>query len=100
MRLKLDSQEFAICAYTKGSGPFIANNSAFDESKKVFFTPESFKRRGYWLKEEKPRYVLVHYLDEAEKYQRKEEDSYAKKDQQMYNERRTMIGCGSSTTFS
>jgi hypothetical protein len=37
MRLKVNGAEFAICAYTKGAG--------VDE------TPESFKRRGYWLKE-------------------------------------------------
>ena len=50
MRLKYDGVEFAICAYTKGSG--------FQE------TSESFKRRAYWLKDN-PKYVLVHYLDEA-----------------------------------
>jgi hypothetical protein len=49
MRLKHEGSEFAICAYTKGSG---------------FGTPESFKRRAYWSKEN-PKYVLVHYLDEA-----------------------------------
>ena len=49
MRLKHEGSEFAICAYTKGSG---------------FGTPETFKRRAYWLKEN-PKYVLVHYLDEA-----------------------------------
>ena len=37
MRLKLNGAEFAICAYTKGAG--------------VNESPESFKRRGYWLKD-------------------------------------------------
>lgn len=49
MRLKLDGQEFAVCAYTKAQDV------------------ESFRRRAYWLKED-PRHVLVHYLDEAGKY--------------------------------
>lgn len=52
MRLKHEGLEFAISAYTVGSG---------DK------TPESFKRRAYWLKEN-PQYVIVHYLDEANKY--------------------------------
>ena len=71
MRLKLDSKEFAICAYTKGSGPSVGfdPDTATTTSGMTNFTPESFKRRAYWLKEEKPNYVLVHYLDEAEKYQ-------------------------------
>lgn len=53
MRLKHEGNEFAICAYTKGDG--------------TVTTPESFKRRAYWLKEN-PKYVVVHYLDEADKY--------------------------------
>ncbi len=53
MRLKHEGNEFAICAYTKGDGTPV--------------TPESFKRRAYWLKEN-PKYVVVHYLDEADKY--------------------------------
>ena len=36
MRLKHNGVEFAICAYTRGAGGE---------------TPESFKRRGYWLKD-------------------------------------------------
>ncbi len=52
MRLKHDGEEFAVCAYTKGSGQE---------------TPDSFKRRAYWLKDN-PLHVLVHYLDEANKY--------------------------------
>lgn len=52
MRLKHEGNEFAISAYTKGDG---------------MLTPESFKRRAYWLKEN-PKYVVVHYLDEANKY--------------------------------
>ena len=51
MRLKHEGIEFAICSYTKGEGN----------------TPESFKRRAYWLKDNS-KYVLVHYLDEANKY--------------------------------
>lgn len=31
------------------------------------FTPESFKRRAYWLKDNS-KYIIVHYLDEANKY--------------------------------
>jgi hypothetical protein len=53
MRLKHEGTEFAICAYTKGDGGAT--------------TPESFKRRAYWLKDN-PKYVFVHYLDEASKY--------------------------------
>ncbi len=51
MRLKHEGHEFAVCAYTKGA-----------QDK-----PESFRRRAYWLKED-PKYVIVHYLDEAGKY--------------------------------
>ena len=57
MRLKNDGQDFAICSYTKGNG--IPTDSGG--------TPESFKRRAYWLKEN-PRVIFVHYLDEANKY--------------------------------
>jgi hypothetical protein len=56
VKLKLNGLEFAICAYCKGNG--VRGDS---------YTPESFKRRAYWLKEN-PEYVLVHYLDEANKY--------------------------------
>ena len=52
MKLKFNGVEFAICSYTKGSG---------------VETPESFKRRGYWLKDS-PKYILVHYLDEANQF--------------------------------
>jgi CG-1 domain len=58
MRLKFDGQDFAICAYTKGNG--MTDNFGNE-------TPESFKRRAYWLKDN-PRFIFVHYLDEANKY--------------------------------
>jgi hypothetical protein len=74
MRIKHEGVEFAVCAYAKGSGGKILNVGASevpfaveDEGKgfsPVFETPESFKRRAYWAKEN-PRYVIVHYLDEA-----------------------------------
>ena len=38
---------------------------------------ESFRRRAYWLKEE-PRHVLVHYLDEAGKYQQVQEEGHSR----------------------
>ena len=55
MRLKHEGNEFAICAYTKGHGG-------------EGCTPESFRRRAYWLKDQTSKYVFVHYLDEANKY--------------------------------
>jgi hypothetical protein len=48
--LKLEKKEFAVCSYVKG-----LKGSA---------TPESFKRRAFWLTD-KPEYIFVHYLDEA-----------------------------------
>jgi hypothetical protein len=55
MRLKHNGEEFAICAYTKGAG--------------TPETPDSFKRRAYWLiNSTQNKYVVVQYLDEANKY--------------------------------
>ena len=65
MRLKHEGDEFAICSYTKGSGiseEVLPYSSTYADS-----TPESFKRRAYWLKDD-PKHVLVHYLDESNKY--------------------------------
>jgi len=59
MRLKVEGQEFAVCAYTKAQDV------------------ESFRRRAYWLKED-PRHVLVHYLDEAGKYQQAQEEGHSR----------------------
>jgi hypothetical protein len=45
MRLKYEGQEFAICAYTRGSQELGAATNTANT------TPESFKRRAYWLKD-------------------------------------------------
>eukprot|EP00347_Sterkiella_histriomuscorum_P020850 403336227 len=64
VKLKLNGKEFAICAYTIGCG-VIQNSSSYQ-------TPESFKRRAYWLIDN-PKYVLVHYLDESLKFIRQQQ---------------------------
>ena len=58
-KLKLNGKEFAISSYCKGSGNMTKDMQVI--------TPESFKRRAYWLIEN-PEYIIVHYLDEANKY--------------------------------
>jgi len=57
--LKLNSVEIITCAYCKGSGTSSKENP--------WVTPESFKRRAFWLIQN-PQFVLVHYLDEANRY--------------------------------
>ena len=56
MKLKHEGKEFAVCAYTKGSGGTTSS------------TPKSFKRRAYWKVGQEKDYIMVHYLDEANKY--------------------------------
>lgn len=56
VKLKVDGEEFAVCSYCKGSG------TKQDDSKVA--TPDTFKRRAYWLKND-PKFILVHYLDEG-----------------------------------
>lgn len=67
-KLKHDGEEFAICAYTCGAGITKSQDSLpFSDGPVQDVTPQSFKRRAYWLKHD-PKYVLVHYLDESLKY--------------------------------
>lgn len=67
VKLKIDGQEVAICSYCKGSGIPYALNQKDPDSDNLVVTPESFKRRAYWLIKN-PQYIIVHYLDEANKY--------------------------------
>lgn len=65
MKLKHEGEEFAVCAYTCGAGLPEGDANPFGEHK--VFTPSTFKRRAYWLKND-PKFVLVHYLDESIKF--------------------------------
>jgi len=67
MKLKHEGEEFAVCSYTCGAGSQDTNSLPFSEGTQKEFTPSSFKRRAYWLKNE-PNYVFVHYIDESIKY--------------------------------
>jgi hypothetical protein len=49
LKLKVKGAEKLMCSYCVGDGSE--------------FTPNSFKRRAYWLIE-RPKWVLVHYMTE------------------------------------
>ena len=51
VKLKVNKQDIAVCSYCSGSG--------------TGMTPQSFKRRAYWLIEQS-KYILVHYLDDTD----------------------------------
>jgi len=63
--IKIDGKKCVVCTYMKGSGKATYIDENIQGSKlEVRVTPTTFKKRAYYLVDD-PRYVLLHYFDEA-----------------------------------